>query len=173
MSEPFIGQVVAVGFGYAPMGWALCDGSLLSIAENSALFSLIGTTYGGDGITNFALPDLRGRVGLSQGQGGGLSNYVLGERAGAESVALTAAQHASHHHILMAANAADAADPASNRVLGQPATGTTLYAPSSTGTTLAGSAISPTGGNAPHDNKQPFMTINYIICLEGIYPSQS
>lgn len=173
MSEPFIGQVVAVGFNFAPNGWALCDGSLLPIAENSPLFSLIGTTYGGDGITNFALPDLRGRVGLSQGQGPGLGNYLLGQKGGAENVTLTAAQHASHRHLLMAANAVDSADPANNRVLGQPATGTTLYAPSGTATTLSSSTVAPDGGSQPHNNKQPYMTINYIICLEGIYPSQN
>ena len=173
MSEPFIGQVVAVGFSWAPVGWALCDGSLLQIADNDALFSLIGTTYGGDGITNFALPDLRGRVGLSLGQGAGLSNYALGQNGGAPTVALTAAQHASHQHLLMAATAVDSADPASNRVLGQPDPGNNMYATTGIATSLAPNAIGPAGGGAAHDNKQPYMTINYIICTQGIYPSPS
>jgi microcystin-dependent protein len=173
MSEPFLGQVIAVGFNFAPVGWAFCDGSLLSIAQNSVLFNLIGTQYGGDGQTNFALPDLRGRAALGIGQGQGLQPYAIGQTGGVESVALTSAQFAGHTHALQAAATATTPTPGSSVVLGAPASGTSLYATAGTGAALSGSAVSPAlGGGLPHENRQPSTTINYIIALEGIYPSQ-
>ncbi len=108
MSEAYIGQVIAVGFNFAPVGWALCDGSLLPISQNTALFSLIGTTYGGDGVNTFALPDLRGRVAIGQGQAAGLQSYALGQPGGSETVALTAGQFAAHSHAMAAAGPASA-----------------------------------------------------------------
>ena len=127
MSQPFIGQVAAVGFNFAPVGWQLSDGSLLQIAQYSALFALLGTTFGGDGITNFAVPDLRGRVVVGTGQGTGLSNYVQGQASGAELVSLTGNQNGAHTHPAMAAGVTTdptlySADPAPNQVMGAPGT---------------------------------------------------
>ena len=175
MSEPFVGQVIAVGFNFAPVGWALCQGQLLPISQNAALFSLLGTTYGGDGQSTFGLPDLRGRAALGMGQGSGLQPYVLGQPGGVESVTLTANQFASHTHALQAAATATTPTPGSGVVLGTPAAATPIYATGAgIGTTLAPSAVSPaTGGGGPHENRQPSLTINYIISLFGIFPSQS
>jgi microcystin-dependent protein len=174
MAQPFVGQVIAVGFNFAPQGWFLCDGSLLSIAQFDVLFELIGTTYGGDGQTTFALPDLRGRGALGTGQGPGLSNYILGQSGGVESVALASNQFASHTHALQAAATATTPTPGSAVVLGTPAAGTTLYAPPPSTTTLAPSAVSPGGGSGQsHENRQPSSTINYIIAWAGIFPSQN
>jgi microcystin-dependent protein len=174
MSQPFIGQVIAVGFNFAPVGWALCQGQLLPISENDALFALLGTTFGGDGQTTFALPDLRGRAALGVGAGSGLSNYVLGQPGGVESVTLTSAQIGSHTHGLSAAATATTATPSSSVVLGTPAAATPIYATAGVGATLTAGAVSaaPSGGQ-PHENRQPNLTINYIISLAGIFPSQN
>jgi microcystin-dependent protein len=175
MSEPFIGQVIAVGFNFAPVGWALCQGQLLAISEFSALYQLLGTTYGGDGQNTFGLPDLRGRAALGMGQGSGLQPYALGQLGGAESVTLAAGQFAAHTHALHGATTATTPTPGSAVVLGTPAAATPIYATGAgIGTTLAPSAVSPaTGGGGPHENRQPSLTINYIISLFGIFPSQS
>src|SRR5271166_3606728 len=163
MSEPFLGQVIAVGFNFAPVGWAFCDGSLLSIAEYSALFNLLGTQFGGNGTTNFALPDLRGRASLGVGQGQGLQPYTIGQSGGVESVTLTSSQFAGHAHVLQAAATATTPSPGSGVVLGTPASGTSLYATAGEGATLSASAVSPAqGGGLPHENRQPSTTINYI-----------
>lgn len=174
MSQPFLGQVIPVGFNFAPQGWALCDGSLLSIAQNSALFSLIGTSFGGDGVTTFGLPDLRGRAIVGTGTGPGLSPYMLGQPGGQETVTLSANQLAGHTHVMVAAPSAETADPASNAVFGtNTTTGVTITATSGTQTSLIGTTVSQAGGSAPHENRQPYSTINYIIALNGIYPSRS
>ena len=141
LSEPFVGQVIAVGFNFAPVGWALCDGSLLSIAQNSVLFNLIGTQFGGNGTTNFALPDLRGRAALGVGQGPGLQPYPIGEVGGVELVTLASAQFAGHTHALQAAATATTPTPGSVVVLGTPASGTSLNAAAGTATALSGSAV--------------------------------
>jgi len=174
MSEPYLGQVIAVGFNFAPVGWALCQGQVLPISEYSALFQLLGTTYGGDGVSNFGLPDLRGRAALGMGQGPGLGPYVLGQLAGVESVTLTAGQFAGHTHALQAAGTATTPTPGSGVVLGTPAAATPIYATAGTAATLAGSAVSlAAGGSVPHENRQPSLAINYIIAFEGIFPSQN
>jgi microcystin-dependent protein len=174
MAQPFVGQVIAVGFNFAPPGWLLCNGSVVPIAEFEPLYNLIGTTYGGNGQTTFALPDLRGRAPLGMGQGPGLSNYVLGQQGGVESVALASNQFASHTHALQAAATATTSTPGSTVVLGTPDAATTLYAPSRGTTTLAPGAVSMGGGSGqPHENRQPSATINYIIAWAGIYPTQS
>ena len=176
MSDPFLGEIRLVGFTFAPQGWALCDGQLLSIAQNTALFSLLGTTYGGNGQTTFALPDLRGRVPIHPGQGPGLSNYVLGEQSGSENVTLNASQLPGHNHPLASSNQqGSSSDPSGNfpAVLNDPA-GTIAvngYLASSN-STLNPAAIGVTGGNQPHSNIQPFLCVNFIICLQGIYPSR-
>jgi microcystin-dependent protein len=174
MSQPFLGQVIPVGFNFAPQGWALCDGSLLSISQYSALFSLIGTYYGGDGVTTFGLPDLRGRVIAGTGSGPGLSPYTIGQSGGQEAVTLSANQLAGHTHVMVAAPSAELADPASNAVFGtNTTTGVAVTATSGTQTSLIGTTVSQAGGSAPHENRQPYTTINYIIALNGIYPSRS
>jgi microcystin-dependent protein len=174
MSQPYLGQVIAVGFNFAPVGWALCQGQALPISEYTALFQLLGTTYGGNGQTNFALPDLRGRAALGMGQGPGLGRYVLGQLGGVESVTLTAGQFASHTHALHTAGTATTPTPGSGVVLGTPAAATPIYATAGTPATLAGSAVSlAAGGNLAHENRQPSVTINYIIALDGIFPSQN
>ncbi len=173
MSQPFVGQVIAVGFNFAPVNWALCDGSLLPISQYTALFSLLGTQFGGNGKTNFALPDLRGRSALGAGQGPGLQPYVVGQAGGVESVALTSGQVGSHTHGLAAAATATTPTPGSGAVLGTPAAGTPIYATAGTAGTLSGSAVSPSQGGAPHENRQPSTTVNYIISLFGVFPPRS
>jgi microcystin-dependent protein len=156
------------------VGWALCQGQLLPISQNAALFSLLGTTYGGDGQSTFGLPDLRGRAALGMGQGSGLQPYVLGQPGGVESVTLTANQFASHTHALQAAATATTATPGSGVVLGTPAAATPTYAAAGTATQLVGSTVSPApGSDGPHENRQPSLAINYIIALFGIFPSQN
>lgn len=175
MSQPYVGQIIAVGFDFAPQGWLLCDGALLSIAQYNVLFAVLGTTYGGDGQNTFAVPDLRGRASLNVGQGPGLPPYVLGQAGGAEKLALTAAQIAAHNHPLqVSAQTASAVAPGPSVVLGQngqPAVN--VYAPPPATTALAGAAISFSQGGQPHENRQPFLTLNYIIAADGLYPSPS
>jgi microcystin-dependent protein len=174
MSEPFIGQVIAVGFNFAPEGWHMCDGSLLPIAEYEALFSLLGTQFGGDGVSNFGLPDLRGRAALGAGQGPGLQAYNVGQAGGAESVALTSGQIGSHTHALAAAATVTTPTPGSGVVLGTPAAATPIYATAGTAATLASTTVSPSpGSGGAHENRQPSATISYIISLNGIYPPRS
>jgi microcystin-dependent protein len=178
MSSPFIGQIMIFAGNFAPVGWALCDGRLLPISDNTALFDVIGTTYGGDGTATFALPDLRGRVPLGRGAGPGLSSYQLGQKVGAESVALTPAQMPSHAHVVNAVNGPGNANiPASNTLLsgvgGQAASGqyqTPAYAPPGQTTPLAGNTVASTGGGQPHQNLQPFLVFNFCIALSSANP---
>ncbi|MGZ8215218.1 MAG: phage tail protein [Methylosarcina sp.] len=176
MSEPFIGEIRMVGFNYAPQGWALCDGQLLSIAQNSALFALLGTTYGGNGQTTFALPDLRGRVPLHPGQGPGLSPYILGQSSGVESVTLTANQMPAHSHAIAAnSNPGEVDSPSGNFAAGiaDPNSGTPLNAfAASANATMNPTVVGAAGGSQPHTNLQPSLCVNFIIALEGIFPSR-
>ncbi len=171
MSQPYVGEIRLFAGNFAPTGWAFCDGSLLSIAENDVLFNLIGTTYGGDGQNTFQLPDLRGRVPVHQGQGPGLQTFVIGQSGGNESVALSTNQIPIHNHPLQAAvNGTRETSPANNFLA---AGGPELYA--STRATLGGTlsgGMAGTGNGQPHENMAPFLTISYIISLFGIYPSQ-
>jgi len=177
MSEPFLGQILLVGFNFAPVGWHLCDGSLMSISQNTALFSLLGTYYGGDGVTTFALPDLRSRVPLGMGQGQGLSPYTIGEMTGSESVTLLANQMPQHSHLINAdaAPAPGAPSPANNYLAtasagGKPAD---IYSAKLTSpTTLNPNAVTLAGGSMPHTNIQPVLAMNYIIATQGVYPSR-
>lgn len=172
MSTPFIGTIRLVAFNFAPVDWALCQGQSLPIAGNDALFALLGTTFGGDGQRTFNLPDLRGRVAVGQGQGPGLSNYVPGQLGGTEAITLTASQAPLHSHRLMAADNVTTPDPGPGLVLGTPATAVKLYG-SSAPTPLAPTSIAPFGSSAPHENRQPYLGLNYIISLMGIFPQQS
>lgn len=169
MSEPYVGQILAVGFNFAPVGWAFCDGSLLSIADNTVLFTLIGTTYGGDGVNTFALPDMRGRVPIHQGTG-----FVSGQRAGTETVTLAATQVPVHTHALQASGLAGSTNtPTSATNLATTSTPVPIYAAPGTNVALAPQAIGAAGGSQPHDNLQPLVVVNYIIALFGVFPSQN
>jgi microcystin-dependent protein len=167
MSNAFLGQLMAVGFNFAPRGWAMCNGQLLSISQNQALFALLGTQYGGNGITTFGLPDLRGRVSLHQGQGPGLSDQVIGEINGEETVTLTTNQLPSHSHPIPANAGLGSTDKPAGAVAAQGGS----YSPATDGTRLADSIT--TGNNLPFTIMQPYLVINWIIALEGIFPSRS
>lgn len=169
MSEPFLGQIQAFGFNFAPRGWATCDGQILSIAQNTALFSLLGTTYGGNGQTTFALPDLRGRVSLHQGQGPGLTPRSLGEVSGSETVTLISSQMPQHNHIVNANTGA----PVDNLPGGQLLASTAIYTTAGPDATMNPQMIGPAGGGQPHNNMQPYLVINWCIALEGIFPSRN
>jgi microcystin-dependent protein len=173
MSEPYLGEIRMFGGNFAPIGWALCQGQLLPISENDALFTLIGTTYGGDGQSTFGLPDLQGRAPIHAGQGAGLSNYTPGEKGGAETVTLTVQQIPVHSHQLAASTGAGTtANPGANVLAAGPSGA--LYVDGVTPTdALAGSALTPVGGSQPHENLMPYVAITYIICLNGLFPSQS
>jgi microcystin-dependent protein len=171
VTEPFLGEIRLFPYNFAPRGWAFCQGQILSIAQNTALFSLLGTTYGGNGVTTFALPDLRGRVAVSQGQGPGLSPYSLGEQGGVESVTLIATQMPQHNHLISVNNAGSSTGRPSGNYPGQ--TSGNTYAPSSDGSTFAPQAVGMAGGNQPHTNIQPYLALNYCIALEGIFPSRN
>lgn len=176
MSEQYLGEIRMFAGNFAPRGWAFCQGQLLSIAQNTALFSILGTTYGGNGQTTFALPDLRGRLPMQPGQGPGLSSRTLGEQGGTETVTLLANQMPAHTHPLLASgNQGDQFSPEGsvNAVLVDPNTQqpANLYA-ATPSTPMNPAAIGPAGGSQPHNNMSPFLCINFIIALEGIYPSR-
>ena len=178
MSEPFIGEIVLFAGNFAPRGWMLCQGQILSIAQNTALFSILGTTYGGNGQTTFALPDLRGRVPLGQGQGPGLSPYVLGEASGTENVTLISTEMPAHTHLLAANTAGGSAtDPTNNFIaaVSDPNSGSlfSAFAPAPANTVMAPNAVGVSGGSQPHNNLQPFLCLNYIIAVQGIFPSRN
>ena len=172
MSQPFLGEIRLFPYNFAPRGWAFCNGQLLAIAQNTALFSLLGTTYGGNGQTTFALPDLRGRVPISSGQGTGLSNYDLGQVGGAESFTLLATQLPAHNHPVAPPCSTDdpnAGSPKNNF----PATvGTAIYSTTSNASMGAGTT-GTTGGGQPVPNIQPYLTLNYCIALQGIFPARN
>lgn len=174
MSSPYIGEIRMFAGSFAPAGWAFCDGQLLPISENDALFTLIGTTYGGDGESTFALPNLQSRVPLHQGFGSDGISYVLGESGGVESVTLTTQQMPAHTHpFLGSATNATTTSP-SGSVPGTLPEATTLsYGTDAPATTLHPGSVSPAGGSQPHENLQPFLTISFIISLFGIFPQQT
>jgi len=168
MSTPYIGEVRIFAGNFAPVGWLLCQGQLLSISEYDVLFNLVGTTYGGDGVNTFALPNLASRIPYHQGSG-----YVLGQMGGVESVTLTQQQLPVHTHQAMGSNAAGTQQgPGGNTWgdWGQPVYASTAITPN---TTMAPQSLLPAGGSQPHDNMPPFLCLNFIIATEGIYPSPS
>lgn len=169
MSSPYVGEIRMFGGNYAPLGWALCQGQLMSISENETLFNLIGTTYGGDGQNTFALPDLRSRVPIHMGAGPGLSPNVIGERAGVETVILTAQQMPTHSHTPMANTVGSATAPTNGVWANSPAI---QFQPAPTGgVTMNVGALGVSGGNQPHENMVPYLALNFIISLFGIYPT--
>jgi microcystin-dependent protein len=167
MSEPFLGQISVFGFNFAPRGWATCDGQLMPINQNQALFSLLGTTYGGDGISTFALPDLRGRAGMHMAP-----SHPLGELDGSESVALTTQQIPAHTHAVNCSDAPGTAAAPAGNLWARDSLGNSEYSTIG-GITLAADAIGPAGGGAAHENIAPFQVVNFCIALEGIYPSHN
>jgi microcystin-dependent protein len=159
------------GGNFAPRGWALCQGQILSIAQNTALFSLLGTTYGGNGQTTFALPDLRGRAPVGQGQGPGLSSYDLGEVTGTESTTLQINNMPQHTHQLFATSQDANSGKPSGKFLA--VTSASTYNATGDGTAMSPQAVAPVGGNIPFSNIQPVLCVNFIIALEGIFPSRN
>ncbi len=171
MSDPFVGEIRLFAGNFAPNGWAKCQGQILSISNFETLFNLIGTTYGGDGQQTFALPDLRGRVPVHQGQGPGLGIAVIGQQSGSETVTLTAAQMPAHSHVMRGSTAAATVTSPAGALLA--ATATNSYAAAANGNALAAQAVTMQGGSQPHENLAPTLTLTYIISLFGIFPSQN
>lgn len=169
--QPFVGQIRIFAGDGAPAGWAFCEGQLLQISENDALFALIGTTYGGDGQTTFGLPDLRGRAIVGPGQGPGLSSYVLGQVGGVETVTLTTNQIPSHTHTISADSLPGSSDGPANLLPAQYPDGIPVYNVNST-TTMNPGVLSSTGGGEPHNNVKPYLAVRYIIALYGIFPAR-
>jgi microcystin-dependent protein len=168
MSSPYVGEIRMFAGNFAPAGWMLCQGQLLPISEYETLFNLIGTTYGGDGESTFALPDLQGRFPMHVGQG-----FVQGQQSGVESVTLTVNQIPAHNHpALCSPGSGDSESPVGKYWSTDPAGNTAAYNEAA-GSAMAGGAVAPIGGDQPHDNMPPFLALNFIISLFGIFPSQS
>ena len=175
MSDPFVGEIRMFGGNFAPRGWSFCNGQLLGTTQNDALFSLLGTIYGGDGRTTFALPDMRGRIPVHQGQGPGLSNRRLGTKSGAERVTLLESNLPSHDHRQTATSDLGNSPLPTNAMLGKTKDGSRYYG-TGTGFQLAdmnAAALSNSGGSTSHDNMMPFLCVNFIISLFGVYPSRN
>jgi len=178
MSDPFVGQISAFGFNFAPRGWFLCQGQTLAISQYAALFSLIGTYYGGNGTTTFQLPNLQGNVplGQGQGQGPGLSNYTIGETGGANTVTMLTTNMPPHTHALNAADVAATQASAAGQMLGAPFKNPVrglIYSTTAPNTALTPRSISSFGGGQPHNNVQPTLVLNYCICYSGVFPTRS
>jgi len=173
MDQPFLAAIFLFAATFAPRGYAFCNGQLLSIAQNTALFSLIGTTYGGNGTTNFALPDLRGRVAVHAGQGPGLSDYVLGQSAGSENTTLLVTNLPQHNHSLIATSEAGSTSNPTGAYLGNTGALDREYNTSGTLVNMNAGAVGLAGGSQPFNNLQPYLVVNFIIALEGIFPSRN
>jgi len=176
MSDNFLGEIRIVGFNFAPTGWAQCDGQLLPISQNTALFSLLGTQFGGNGTTNFALPNMQGSAPVDQGQGSGLSPYFIGQSGGQSTHTLLSTEMPSHTHVpqALAANG-DQTSPGPATTWAESKVGRQslpLYAASGA-SSMSPSALSLTGGSQPHNNLPPYLTMNFIIAMQGIYPARS
>lgn len=181
MAEPFLGQVTCYGFNYAPKNWALCQGQILSISQYTALFSLLGTSFGGNGQSNFGLPNLQGSVPIAYGQGPGRPVYAIGETGGQSSVTVGANELGPHGHAFNATSNTATATASQNNQFGKPQRGSPkagfdlglIYSPGAPDTRLAPGSVGLTGGGGAHNNMQPYLALNYCIALVGIFPSRS
>jgi len=173
MSDPFVAEIRIFPFNFAPKGWAFCDGQLMPISQNTALFSLLGTFYGGDGKSTFALPNLQGSAPMQSGQGQGLSQRFLGEQSGVDSITLLISEIPFHNHTLMVAGSdpAESNDP-TNNAIGRSKNGSAFTATLTPLTQMAFQSLSPAGGGLPHNNMQPYLTLNYCIALQGVFPAR-
>ncbi len=172
--DPFVAEIRIFPFNFAPKGWAFCDGQILPLSQNTALFSLLGTTYGGDGKSNFALPDMQGNAPMHPGQGPGLSLHDLGETGGSETVTLLESEIPSHSHNLMASAIASTKSTPDANSLTRIASGATPYkAAGSAQVTMADNALAPAGGDQPHNNMQPYLTLSFCIALQGVFPPRT
>ena len=174
MADPFVAEIRIFGFNFAPKGWAQCNGQLLPLSQNTALFSLVGTYYGGDGKSNFGLPNLQGSAALHPGQGPGLSLYDLGQTGGTETLTLLESEMPAHSHAGRAIAPATAnQDDASPNVMLAQVTGANIYTTSNNLQPLAPQALTPIGGSLPHNNLQPYLVLNFCIALQGVFPPRS
>lgn len=173
--DPFVAEIRIFPFNFAPKGWAFCDGQLLPLSQNTALFSLLGTTYGGNGKSNFALPDMQGNAPMHPGQGPGLSLHDLGETGGSETVSLLESEIPAHSHGLLTAvqDFGDLGAPAPNRALSKAGKGSGYKLNPTGDATMADAAIAPAGGDQPHNNMQPYLTLNFCIALQGVFPPRT
>ena len=176
MSEAFLGEIGMVGFSFAPRGWAFCNGAIMPIQQNTALFALLGTQYGGNGQTTYQLPDLMNRAACSQGQGPGLTPRTIGETFGSSTVTLLQQEMPNHTHTLQFFNQGDPAKrlstPQANAALNLPSQAASkFFAPAGGMTALAPTALQPAGGSQPHENRQPYLALNFCIALQGVFPS--
>jgi microcystin-dependent protein len=173
MADPFVAEIRIFPFNFAPKGWAFCNGQLLPLSQNTALFSLLGTTYGGDGRSTFALPNLQGSAPMHPGQGPGLSPHDLGEQGGSDTVTLLQSELPAHSHALNASNGpANLQAPGSDRVLGRANVNTYLDNPANP-VAMAPQALSAAGGSLPHNNLMPYLTLNFNIALQGVFPPRT
>lgn len=175
MSAPFVAEIRMFGCNFAPTGWAQCNGQLLPISQNTALFSLLGTFYGGDGKSTFALPDLQGATPLGQGQGSGLSEYFLGQSGGSEFVTLIESEMPFHTHFMQAytGDPADNRIPAPDMALGTPAPGNLYNAANTPLANMAFQSLGPAGGSLPHNNMMPYLVVNFCIAMQGVFPPRT
>jgi microcystin-dependent protein len=176
MANPFLAEIRCFPFNFAPKGWAFCDGQILSLSQNTALFSLLGTTYGGDGKSNFALPNLQGSVPLGNDQGPGLSLYDLGETGGSDTETLLTSEMPQHNHLVQSAPGGSPVDVASGNVPGKVlmmGSVQNVYNALTPNVSFSPNAISPIGGSQPHNNLMPYLTLNFCIALQGVYPPRT
>jgi microcystin-dependent protein len=174
MADPFVAEIRIFPFNFAPKGWAFCDGQLMPLSQNTALFSLLGTTYGGDGKSTFALPNMQGNAAIHAGQGTGLSLYDLGQSGGSETVTLLTSEIPAHAHgILANINPSNLAAPSPLRCYARSAPGTAYKATGANITAFSDQALAPAGGDQPHNNLMPYLTLNFCIALQGVFPPRT
>ena len=171
--DPFVAEIRIFPFNFAPKGWAWCDGQLLPISQNTALFSLLGTTYGGDGKSTFALPDMQGNAPMHPGQGPGLSLHDLGETGGSDTVTLLESEIPAHSHVINASGTDATDQQPTNELLAGGVGGISMYAAPGALTALSPNALAPTGGDQPHNNMQPYLTLYFNIALQGVFPPRT
>jgi len=172
VSQPFVGQLMLVGFNFAPVGWVQCAGQLLPISQYTAVFSLLGTFYGGNGTNNFGLPNLQGLIPVGMGQGPGLSNYSIGQQGGSQTVSLLTSEMPQHTHTFQADGAPGSENAPANGALAR-LNGGTVYGPGNSSLGQQMKAPSVTGGSLPHNNMMPYLTLNWIIALQGVFPARN